>query len=108
MVHQDEPIIITRFGKAVQIEKTPGLKFKIPCIDKVARLDNRILAWDGPPTECPTKDKLYIIVDSFARLRISDPLLFFNRHTDERVSPPRPTEILDSETRTSVAPTDLV
>ena len=45
----------------------------LPFIDKLHRFDNRILAWEGPPTECPTKDKLYMIVDCFARWRISDP-----------------------------------
>ena len=63
VVHQYESAIVTRFGKAIRTEKTPGLKFKVPFIDSVHRFDNRILAWDGPPTECPTKDKLYLIVD---------------------------------------------
>ena len=86
-VHQYETAIVTRFGKAVRTEKTPGLKFKIPFIDSVHRFDNRILAGDGPPTECPTKDKLYLIVDRFARWKISDPLLYFNRLNDERSAP---------------------
>src|SRR5690242_6506534 len=66
-VKQYETVIITRFGKAVREVKAPGLNFKVPVIDTVHRFDNRILSWDGPPTECPTKDKLYLIVDCFAR-----------------------------------------
>ncbi len=108
VVHQYETVIVTRFGKAVHVEQKPGLKFKIPFIDKIQRFDNRILAWDGPPTECPTKDKLYIIVDSFARWRISDPLLYYNRLTDERAALSRLDDILGSETRTAVANNDLV
>jgi membrane protease subunit HflC len=107
-VHQYETAIITRFGKAIRVEKTPGLKFKVPMIDSVHRFDNRILAWDGPPTECPTKDKLYLIVDCFARWQISDPLLYYNRLNDERSALSRLDDILGSETRTAVASHDLV
>ena len=107
-VHQYETAIVTRFGKAVRAEKTPGLKFKVPFIDSVHRFDNRILAWDGPPTECPTKDKLYLIVDCFARWQISDPLLYYNRLNDERSALSRLDDILGSETRTAVASNDLV
>jgi membrane protease subunit HflC len=108
IVHQYETAIITRFGKAVRTENTPGLKLKIPFIDAVHRFDKRILAWDGPPTECPTKDKLYLIVDCFARWRISDPLLYYNRLNDERSALSRLDDILGSETRTAVATHDLV
>ncbi|MEP6976293.1 MAG: protease modulator HflC [Spartobacteria bacterium] len=107
-VHQYESAIVTRFGKAIRVEQTPGLKFKVPFIDTIHRFDNRILAWDGPPMESPTKDKLYLIVDGFARWRISDPLLYFNRLNDERSALSRLDDILGSETRTAVASHDLV
>jgi len=55
IVHQYENVVITRFGEIVRTVTTPGLKVKLPVIDKVHRFDKRILAWDGPPTECPTK-----------------------------------------------------
>ncbi len=108
VVHQYEDAIVTRFGKAIRIETNPGLKFKLPFFDKVNRFDKRILAWDGPTTECPTKDKLYLIVDCFARWRISDPLLYYNRLNDERSALSRLDDILGSETRTAVANHDLV
>ena len=108
VVHQYETAIVTRFGKVVRTETTPGLKFKLPLVDAIHRFDNRILAWDGPPTECPTKDKLYLIVDCFARWKISDPLLYFNRLNDERSALSRLDDILGSETRTAVASHDLV
>ncbi|MGI9087537.1 MAG: protease modulator HflC [Chthoniobacterales bacterium] len=108
VVHQYETVIVTRFGKAIRTETTPGLKVKLPFFDAVHRFDNRILAWDGPPTECPTKDKLYLIVDCFARWRISDPLLYYNRLNDERSALSRLDDILGSETRTAVASHDLV
>jgi len=113
VIRQYETAIVTRFGKVVLKEKTgvirtPGLKFKLPFIDVVHRFDNRILGWDGPPTECPTKDKLYLIVDCFARWKISDPLLYYNRLNDERSALSRLDDILGSETRTAVAANDLV
>jgi membrane protease subunit HflC len=108
IVHQYETVIITRFGKAVRTEMSPGLKIKLPIVDVLHRFDKRILAWDGPPTECPTKDKLYLIVDCFARWRISDPLLYYNRLNDERSALSRLDDILGSETRTAVATHDLV
>src|SRR3954463_11200901 len=108
IVRQYEDAIVTRFGRAIRTETTPGLKVKLPFFDKVNRFDKRVLAWDGPPTECPTKDKLYLIVDCFARWRISDPLLYYNRLNDERSALSRLDDILGSETRTAVATHDLV
>ncbi len=108
VVPQYETVIITRFGKIVRTITTPGLKIKLPVIDRLQRFDKRILAWDGPPIECPTKDKLYIIVECFARWRISDPMLYYNRLNDERSALSRLDDILGSETRTAVATHDLV
>jgi membrane protease subunit HflC len=108
VVPQYQTVIITRFGKIVRTIAEPGLKMKLPLFDKVQRFDKRILAWDGPPTECPTKDKLYIIVDSFARWRINDPTLYYNRLNDERSALSRLDDILGSETRSAVATHDLV
>jgi membrane protease subunit HflC len=107
-VHQYETVIVTRFGKIVRTINTPGLKVKLPVFDKVQRFDKRILAWDGPPIECPTKDKLYLIVDCFARWRINNPTLYYNRLNDERSALSRLDDILGSETRTAVATHDLV
>lgn len=107
-VQQYEDVLVTRFGKVIRTITTPGLHAKLPVFDVVQRFDKRILAWDGPPTECPTKDKLYLIVDCFARWRISDPLLYYNRLADERSALSRLNDILGSETRTAVATHDLV
>jgi regulator of protease activity HflC (stomatin/prohibitin superfamily) len=48
-----------------------GLKVKVPFIQDVNLIDKRVLEWDGNPTDMPTKDKLYISVDLFARWRIA-------------------------------------
>ena len=71
-------------------------------------MDKRVLEWDGNPTDMPTKDKLYISVDLFARWRIADPLQYFLRLHDERSAQSRLDDILGSETRNAVAKHELI
>jgi membrane protease subunit HflC len=66
------------------------------------------LAWDGDPNQIPTKDKRFIWVDSYARWRIVDPLLYFQRVRDERGAQTRLDDILDGETRNAIANNNLV
>jgi membrane protease subunit HflC len=77
-------------------------------IQKVNRFDKRFLEWDGDANELPTRDKRFIWVDTYARWRISDPLLFFQRLRDERGAQSRLDDILDGETRNAIANHDLV
>ena len=108
-VDETERVIITQFGKPVGdvIEKA-GLKLKIPFIQKVNRIEKRILVWDGSANDMPTKDKLYITVDTFGRWRIKDPLQYFLRLRDERSAQSRLEDILGSETRNAVAKHKLI
>jgi membrane protease subunit HflC len=85
-----------------------GLKIKIPFIQEVNPIDKRVLEWDGSPSDMPTKDKLYISVDLFARWRIVDPLQYFLRLRDERSAQSRLDDILGSETRNAVAKHELI
>jgi len=108
-VSEVEQAIITQFGKPVGAPVTiAGLKFKIPLIQDVNPIDKRILEWDGNPSDMPTKDKLYISVDLFARWRITDPLQYFLRLRDERSAQSRLDDILGSETRNAVAKHELI
>ncbi len=108
-VNEVEQVIITQFGKPVgQPVTTSGLKMKIPFIQEVNPIDKRILEWDGSPSDMPTKDKLYIAVDLFARWRIVDPLQYFLRLRDERSAQSRLDDILGSETRNAVAKHELI
>jgi membrane protease subunit HflC len=108
-VNAIEQVIITQFGKPVGEPKTTaGLKMKLPFIQKVNRIEARILEWDGSPTDMPTKDKLYISVDTFGRWRIVDPLQYFLRLRDERSALSRLDDILGSETRNAVAKHELI
>src|SRR5210317_2246525 len=108
-VNEVEQMIITQFGKPVGGPvTTAGLKMKIPFIQQVNSIDRRVLEWDGNPSDMPTKDKLYISVDLFARWRITDPLQYFLRLRDERSAQSRLDDILGSETRNAVAKHELI
>lgn len=108
-VNETEQVIITQFGKPVgNIVEEAGLKLKIPFIQDVNRIEKRILLWDGSANDMPTKDKLYITVDTFGRWRIKDPLQYFLRLRDERSAQSRLEDILGSETRNAVAKHELI
>ncbi len=108
-VDEVEQVIVTQFGKPVGLPvKEAGLHIKVPFIQEVNAIDKRILEWDGTPSDMPTKDKLYISVDLFARWRIIDPLQYFLRLRDERSAQSRLDDILGSETRNAVAKHELI
>ncbi|PCI63913.1 MAG: HflC protein [Gammaproteobacteria bacterium] len=109
VVDETEQVIITQFGKPVGDPiTTAGLHFKQPFTQEVNRIEKRILEWDGQRTEMPTRDKLYISVDTFGRWRITDPLVYFQRLRDERSALSRLDDILGSETRNAIAKHDLI
>ncbi|MBU1700571.1 MAG: protease modulator HflC [Candidatus Eisenbacteria bacterium] len=104
IVGEAEQAIITQFGKPLDRQiTTPGLKMKVPFIQKAHRFDKRFLEWDGDANELPTRDKRFIWVDAYARWRITDPLLYFQRLKDERGAQTRLDDILDGETRNAIA-----
>jgi membrane protease subunit HflC len=76
-VDETEQIIITRFSRVTRTIPEPGLHFKIPFIEKAIVYPKNLQEWDGDPGQIPTKDKTYIWVDTFARWKIVDPVLFF-------------------------------
>ena len=109
VVNETEQVIITQFGKPIgKPIVEPGIYFKLPIIQDANFFDKRFLAWDGDPNQIPTKDKRFVWVDSYARWRITDPLLFFQRVRDERGAKTRLDDILDGLTRNAIAEHDLV
>lgn len=104
IVPEGEQVMITRFGKPIgEPVDEPGLKFRRPFIDKVRPFQKRILEWDGNVTEIPTKEKRNILVDTYARWRISDPKVFLESLKDELSAQSRLDGILNGETRDAVA-----
>ena len=109
IVTETEQVVLTQFGKPVgKPIMTPGLKLKMPFVQTVHAFEKRFLEWDGNPNQIPTKDKRFIWVDSYARWRINDPLLFFQRLHDERGAQSRLDDILDGETRNTIAKHELI
>lgn len=109
VVNEYEQVIKTQFGKPVGDPVTDaGLHAKAPFIQKVHRFDKRFLEWNGDANELPTRDKRFVFVDTYARWRITDPLLYFQRLRDERGAQTRLDDILDGETRNAIANADLV
>jgi membrane protease subunit HflC len=108
-INETEQVVITEFGKPVgKPITTPGLKVKMPFVQTVHAFEKRFLEWEGDPNQIPTKDKRFIWVDSYARWRITDPLLFFQRLHDERGAQSRLDDILDGETRNTIAKHELI
>jgi membrane protease subunit HflC len=114
-VDQTEQVFITEFGKPVgkSINSDPGkneagLHWKTPFIQRVNRIEKRILEWDGPAIGMTTRDKLYITVDNFARWRITNPQLYFTKLRDERSALSRLDDIIGSETLSIIAAHDLI
>ena len=96
IVNEKEQVVITQFGKPVGDPVTsPGINFKLPFIQDANFFDKRFLEWDGDPNQIPTKDKRFIWVDTYARWRISDPLVYLQRVRDERGAQSRIDDIIE-------------
>jgi modulator of FtsH protease HflC len=103
-VDETEQVVITQFGEPVRAPiTTPGLKAKVPFIQTIRRFDKRVLEWDGLPGQIPTLDKRFILVDTIARWRISDPLRFLQSVGDERSAQSRLDDLINSAARDIVS-----
>ncbi|MCZ8150435.1 MAG: protease modulator HflC [Roseomonas sp.] len=76
-VHQTQQVLITQFGQPIRVIREPGLQVKLPFIQSVIVFDRRLLDFDAPGEEVILGDQRRLIVDSFTRYRITDPLLYF-------------------------------
>ena len=81
-VQETEQVIITWLGKPVREITTPGLKIRVPLVEKVIRVEKRFLEWDGDPNQLPTRDKRFIFVDTYARWHITDATKYYQRLRD--------------------------
>ena len=110
IVTETDQVVITRFGQPIGEAVTDaGLHVKMPFIDEVHSFDKRFLEWDGEPNDIPTVGKVFIWVDTYARWRISDPLLFLETlQGNENLAQSRLDDILDGETRNAIARNELV
>ena len=103
-VDETEQVIVTQFGEPARAPiTTAGLKVKIPFMQTIHRFDKRILEWDGLPGQIPTLDKRFIVLDTTARWRISDPLRFLQSVGDERSAQGRLDDLINSAARDVVS-----
>ena len=76
IVDEREKALVLQFGQIVKVQEEPGLGFKLPLIQEVVRYDDRILSRDLDPLEVTPSDDRRLVVDAFARYRISDVVRF--------------------------------
>ena len=77
MVDEREKVIIVRFGQVLRYDDVPGIHFKTPFLDEARYFDSRILTLDAEPQPFLTKEKKYVVVDSFVKWRIEDALKYY-------------------------------
>ena len=98
-VHQTKQAIVLQFGDPRQVVSDPGLHFKVPFIQNVVRLDKRILAYDGGQEEIIASDQKRLVVDTYTRFQIVDPLQFFKSVGSEAVARSRLGAIVNANLR---------
>mgnify|MGYP000153219514 CR=1 FL=1 len=103
VVQEWKQVIVLQFGEPRQVITEPGLKFKIPFIQDAIFFDRRMLNLDPQPEEMILSDQKRIIVDSFARYKITDPLKFFQTVRNEANFSDRFGRILNASVRGVIA-----
>ncbi len=98
-VHQAQQALVLQFGEPRRVVREPGLRFKIPFVQNVAFYDRRVLEFDVPSEEVIASDQKRLVVDSFARYRIVDPLRFFQAVGNEAVVRTRLAPIINAGVR---------
>ena len=99
IVHQNEQALVLRFGEPKRVVNTPGLNWKVPLVDSVEIYDKRILDLDSQPQEVTASDQKRLVVDSYARYKIVDPLKFYQTLRYEEGVRSRLGPIIDSAMR---------
>lgn len=103
VVDETEQVIILRFGEVVNTQTFPGLSVKAPFVDTVVRLDKRILRIDAPPVSMPDTNKQNLVIDIYARYRITDPVQFRKTLQSESNARSRLGDVVTSTLRDRVA-----
>ncbi len=106
-VDETEQVLVLQFGNPVNVISKPGLKFKIPFIQNLKYIDKRILDVDPEPEELLLADQKRLVVDTFLRYKISDPLLFYKTLTTEVAARRRLQEQVNSSLRSNLGKVTL-
>lgn len=109
VVDETEQVVVTQFGKVVGTPVTePGLKFRVPFIQKATYFPKNLQIWDGDPGQVPTKDKTFLWVDTFARWKIVDPIKYFQTVNNMVSAMSRLDDIIDPAMRNLLTSSRLV
>ena len=103
VVDETQVAIVTRFGEFKRSHRTPGLQIKTPFAEQVTRFDKRLLRVDVAPASILTKDKRNLLIDSYARYKIVNPLVFFKNLRNESGADARVGDIVNAQLRQEVA-----
>ncbi len=103
VVDETEVAIVTRFGEFKRSHRSPGLQVKTPFAEQVTRFDKRLLRVDVAPASLLTADKRNLLIDSYARYKIVDPLVFFKNLRNESGADARVGDIVNAQLRQEVA-----
>jgi membrane protease subunit HflC len=98
-VNQTEEALVLQFGAPRAVITEPGIHFKVPLTQNVVFVDKRVLLLDALPEEVIASDKKRMVVDAFARWRITDPLRFYQSLADKDNAATRLSPILSSSVR---------
>jgi membrane protease subunit HflC len=104
---QRQRAIVFQFGEAVRVLEEPGLHIKIPLIQNVEYFDKRILTVDADTKELTASDGKRVIVDAFAKFRITDPVMFYKTVNNYQGMKIRLNKILESSMRKVIGRIDL-
>ena len=99
IIDQWSQALVQQFGETIRTVSEPGLQFKKPFVQNVVIYSKQVLDFDPPPQEVIASDQKRLVVDSFVRYRISDPLKFYQSVLTEDAMRPRLGAILNSATR---------
>jgi len=83
IVDQTEQALVLQFGQPRRVIREPGLWVKRPFLEDVKPYDNRLLDFEPPPEEVIVSDQKRLVVDTYTRYRITDPLLFYQTANSE-------------------------
>jgi membrane protease subunit HflC len=98
-----EQVIVLRFGEVQDTRRSPGLYGKAPFVDNLVRFDKRILRIDAPPVAMPDKEKQNLVIDSYARYIIIEPIQFRKTLQNEVNARSRLGDIVTSTLRDRIA-----
>ncbi|EFO31009.1 HflC protein [Roseibium sp. TrichSKD4] len=108
IVNPTQQALVLTFGQIDKVIQEPGLNFKYPLIQNVIYLDKRILDLNMSPQEVIASDKKRLVVDAFARYRISDPVQFYQRVNNIPEANQRLSTFLQSTLRSELAKASFV